>query len=138
MMTLKVFLIHLKKSKENLYVLRATQKEYSSNLATDYLEEVLRERSIGFLAKKCPFLVETLATFESEVNYLFKIIYKIKIKVFKNLKSCLPYVNEFVTNGSLASHLEILETFNEDQVKFFSAQVVIAMLFLHENGFINL
>lgn len=82
MITRKVFLIHLKKSKENLYVLRATQKHYESNLATDFLEEVIIERSIGFLAKKCSFLVETLATFESEVNYLFKTIIKIKIKIF--------------------------------------------------------
>lgn len=83
MITLKIFLIHLKKSKENLYVLRATQKYYESDAESRYnLDRALTEKYIGFLAKKCPFLVETLATFESEVNYLFKKIYKIKIKIF--------------------------------------------------------
>ncbi len=44
---------------------------------------------------------------------------------------------EFMECGSLAFHLEKTNYFTEYQVKFFSAQIVCGMLFLHKKGFIH-
>ena len=43
---------------------------------------------------------------------------------------------DFMNGGSLAFHLEKRIKFPEDQVKFYSAQIVCGLLYLHDKGFI--
>ena len=44
---------------------------------------------------------------------------------------------EFMNGVSLAFHLDKLKRFNEQQVKFYSAQIVSGLLFLHKHGYIH-
>ena len=44
---------------------------------------------------------------------------------------------EFMIGGSLAFHLERLKQFTEHQVKFYAAQIVCGLLFLHGVGLID-
>jgi len=46
-------------------------------------------------------------------------------------------MTEFMNGGSLASNLEKSKQFEENQVKFYSAQISSAFLYLHEKKFIN-
>jgi hypothetical protein len=43
---------------------------------------------------------------------------------------------DFVNGGSLAFHLDKKKRFDEVQIKFYSAQIICGLLFLHSNGFI--
>ncbi len=42
-----------------------------------------------------------------------------------------------MNGGSLAFHLEKIKRFTENQVKFYSAQIVCGLLYLHDKGFIH-
>ena len=52
------------------------------------------------------------------------------------MKRYFFYITEFVNGGSLAFHLEKIRKFSEIQVKFYSAQIICGLLFLHKAGFI--
>ena len=60
----KVFLIQSKHKNQNFYALKVIQKFESEN----WYERRMIEREVGLLAKKCPFLVESYATFANEVK----------------------------------------------------------------------
>lgn len=63
--------MNLKKSYETFYAMRVIQKDSTDYKATELnIEKVIKERDIGLLGKECCFLVQTFATFESEVNNL--------------------------------------------------------------------
>jgi len=43
---------------------------------------------------------------------------------------------ELMNGGSLEYHLEEKKKFTEYQVKFYSAQIICGLVFLHDKGFI--
>ena len=56
--------------------------------------------------------------------------------ILNEMKRYFFYITEFVNGGSLAFHLQKIKKFSEIQVKFYSAQIICGLLFLHKTGFI--
>ena len=52
---------------------------------------------------------------------------------FLILKAYLFFLNEFMHGSNLAFHLERVHHFNEEYVKFSSAQIILAIEFLQQN-----
>lgn len=104
----KVFIVQ-KKSDETLYALKKVSKEKLLNNNV-WLKDVLTEKNVMLLASN-PFIVPLYFTFQDEKN--------------------LYYGMELLKGGSLHSYIKKLKVFSEETAKFFSAQVILALKYLH-------
>ena len=75
----------MKTLEDDQFALRIVQKfpveksgENSWRKADKFVIDNLKVREFGLLAKKCRFLVETFATFESRVSFFFLILILMK------------------------------------------------------------
>jgi hypothetical protein len=128
----------LKSSHQNeSYALRSVTKmidKYGDGFmdAEYFSENINRQKSFGMHR----FIVKTFATFEDGVILIY--INNVKTKIFISfdfliLKAYLFFLNEFMHGGNLAFHLERVHHFNEEYVKFSSAQIILAIEFLQQN-----
>jgi len=128
----------LKSSHQNeSYALRSITKmidKYGDGFmdAEYFSENINRQKSFGMHR----FIVKTFATFEDGVILIY--INNVKTKIFISfdfliLKAYLFFLNEFMHGGNLAFHLERVHHFNEEYVKFSSAQIILAIEFLQQN-----
>ena len=97
-----------------------------------FSENINRQKSFGMHR----FIVKTFAAFEDGVILIY--INNVKTKIFISfdfliLKAYLFFLNEFMHGGNLAFHLERVHHFNEEYVKFSSAQIILAIEFLQQN-----
>jgi hypothetical protein len=129
----------LKSSHQNeSYALRSITKmidKYGDGFmdAEYFSENINRQKSFGMHR----FIVKTFATFEDGVILIYinsilkqKFFYSL---CFLILKAYLFFLNEFMHGGNLAFHLERVHHFNEEYVKFSSAQIILAIEFLQQN-----
>jgi len=126
----------LKSSHQNeSYALRSITKmiDYYGLMDKDFSENINRQKSFGLHR----FIVKTFATFEDGVILIYinsilkqKFFYSL---CFLILKAYLFFLNEFMHGGNLAFHLERVHHFNEEYVKFSSAQIILAIEFLQQN-----
>mmetsp|Transcript_30723 Transcript_30723/g.92115 ORF Transcript_30723/g.92115 Transcript_30723/m.92115 type:complete len:781 (+) Transcript_30723:192-2534(+) len=80
----------------------------------DDVESTMTERRVLELAGGCQFLTKVFATFQTPER--------------------LCYVMELVSGGDLMYHIQQVESFTNEQVQFFAAEIFIGLSFLHSNG----
>ena len=104
----KVFLAQLKSSTE-FFAIKALKKEVV--LEDDDVECTLIEKRALSVATNCPFLTHLHSTFQT--------------------KSHLFFVMEFLNGGDLMYHIQLSARFPESRTKFYSAEIVCGLQFLH-------
>ena len=65
--------------------------------------------------------------------FISLVIYSILI--FK--KEYIFYFMEYINGGNLRYYLKIYKLFSQNTVRIYSAQLISAMLYLHQNGIIH-
>jgi len=106
-----VFLVRLKAGTGRYYALKAIKKSDLVRLKQE--KQILNEKII-LKAVKHPFIVELYHTFQN-VQYLFMTL-------------------EFVAGGDLFSYLRKCQHFSEDEGRFYSCEVLIALEYLHSQN----
>ncbi|EDV21777.1 uncharacterized protein TRIADDRAFT_30067 [Trichoplax adhaerens] len=109
----KVMLGELK-STGDVFAIKILRKE--SVLQDDDAECAIMERRILALSIKHPFLVGLYCSFQT-THRLF-------------------YVMEYANGGDLMFQIQKYSRFNEEKTRFYSAEIVLALQFLHQNGII--
>lgn len=109
----KVLLVSLKKSKK-LYAMKVIKKE----LVTDEedVDWVQTEKHVFETASNHPFLVGLHSCFQTSERLFFVI--------------------EYVNGGDLMFHMQRQRKLPEDHARFYAAEIVLALHFLHEKGII--
>lgn len=110
----RVVLAEKKDDNENVYAIKILKK--SVVLENDDVECLMQERNTLAIKNKSHFLTKSYGCFQS--------------------KDRLYFVLEFVPGGDLMFHIQNLGRFTEAQTIIIGAEVLDALLFLHENGII--
>jgi len=101
-----------KKDLGNLYAMKITDKE--SIIEEGEMEALLSEKKV--LQNDCPFLVHLHYSFQTQKHFYL--------------------VMDYIAGGNLASHLKREDHFDEKKAQFITAEVVIALDYLHSRGVI--
>ena len=109
----KVYLVK-HKSTEKLYALKVLKKR--KFLTQKNIKLILRERNLLITLKKHPFLVQFYAAFQSEDKLFFLI--------------------EYCPGGELFNLLHKRKRLSFIEAKFYSAQILLALEYLHNKNFI--
>ncbi|CDW90889.1 protein kinase 2 [Stylonychia lemnae] len=109
----KVFLVQ-KKGTRKLYAMKVLKKE--NILLRNQIDHTRSEREILQKAKHNPFLVQ--------MHYAFQTQYK------------LYMVMDFMNGGELFYHLRREQRFSERRIKFYAAEIILAIESLHQSGII--
>lgn len=83
----------------------------------NFMENILREKRILHFGSQHPFITNFHSCFQTPERVFF--------------------VMDFNSGGSLLFHLQKAFKFHFDQAKFYVAEIVIALQFLHYNGIIH-
>lgn len=109
----KVFLVTSKTNNE-LYAMKALKKD--AVLQDDDVECTMLERDVCRLGSKNPFLTNLFCTFQNEA-FLF-------------------FLMEFLNGGDLMFHIVESKKFTEDRARFYAAEILCGLQFLHSEGII--
>jgi len=109
----KVLLAELKNS-QNFYAVKALRKD--SVLEDDDIECTMIERKVLALGVKHPFLCHLFCTFQTD--------------------SHLYFVMEYLNGGDLMFHIQQQGRFDTERARFYSAEIVCALRFLHRKGIV--
>ncbi|XP_065899034.1 protein kinase C alpha type-like isoform X2 [Dysidea avara] len=109
----KVFLAEHNRSKE-VFAIKCIRKDLV--IQHDDIEGIMTERQVLALPKKSPFFAEMHSCFQTK-EHLFLVM-------------------EFINGGDLLFHVTELRTFSEKQTKFYAAEIVLGLDYLHSKGII--
>jgi len=109
----KVLLAELRNS-QNFYAVKALRKD--SVLEDDDIECTMIERKVLALGVKHPFLCHLFCTFQTD-SHLF-------------------FVMEYLNGGDLMFHIQQQGRFDTERARFYSAEIVCALRFLHRKGIV--
>lgn len=109
----KVFLAE-HKSSSNLYALKVLKKD--AILRDDDVDCLMTEKRILILSAKHPFLTALYSCFQTPDRLVF--------------------VMEYMAGGDLMFQIQAARKFEENRARFYSAEVILALMFLHQNGVI--
>jgi len=109
----KVVLAQLRES-NNFYAVKALRKDVV--LQDDDIECTLIERKVLALGVKHPFLCHLFCTFQTDSHMFF--------------------VMEYLNGGDLMFHIQQEGRFGLDRARFYSAEIVCALRFLHRKGIV--
>uniref|UniRef100_A0A0K0FC25 Protein kinase C n=1 Tax=Strongyloides venezuelensis TaxID=75913 RepID=A0A0K0FC25_STRVS len=102
------------KKTKNIYAIKIIKKDmFNSDEDSDWTQT---EKSIFELASNHPFLVGLHSCFQTDLRLFFVI--------------------EFAPGGDLMYHMQRRRKLPEDHVRFYAAEIVLALHFLHYNGII--
>jgi atypical protein kinase C iota type len=111
----KVFMVELKKTKR-IYAMKVIKKEMFVLNDNEDIDWVQTEKHVFESASNYPFLVGLHSCFQSE--------------------SRLFFVIEFVRGGDLMYHMQRKRRLAEPEAQFYSAEISLALDFLHTRGII--
>lgn len=109
----KVFLVTTKNSNE-YFAMKALKKDVV--LQDDDVECTMFERDVCKLGNRNPFLTKLYCTFQNE-EFLF-------------------FLMEFLNGGDLMFHIVESKKFTEDRARFYAAEILCGLQFLHNEGII--
>lgn len=102
------------KSTSQLFAIKVLKKDVI--IQDDDVECTLTERRILALSAKHPYLTALYSSFQT--------------------KDRLFFVMEFVNGGDLMFQIQRSRKFDENRARFYSAEVTLALIYLHKNGII--
>ncbi|XP_053263157.1 protein kinase C theta type [Podarcis raffonei] len=109
----KVFLVELKDTNQ-FFAMKALKKEVV--LMDDDVECTMVERRVLSLAWGHPFLTHVFCTFQTKENLFF--------------------VMEYLNGGDLMFHIQICHKFDIGRARFYAAEIICGLQFLHSQGII--
>lgn len=109
----KVYLVQ-QKNNNNLYALKAISKKIVSDC--NLIEKTIAERNV-LITSNHPFILSAKYTFQSETH--------------------LFLVTDYMPGGNLYTRLLIVKKFTLDYIQFYSAQIALAIGYLHEKDVIH-
>lgn len=109
----KVMLAEVK-GQQHYFAIKCLKKDVV--LEDDDVECTMVERKVLALGSKHPFLCHLFCTFQTE-SYLF-------------------FVMEYLNGGDLMFHVQAVGRFPQDRARFYSAEIICGLKFLHKKGII--
>jgi novel protein kinase C delta type len=109
----KVFLV-INKTTSEFYAMKALKKDIV--LQDDDVECTMLERDVCKLGTRNPYLTKLFCTFQNE-EYLF-------------------FLMEFLNGGDLMFHIVESKKFSEERARFYAAEILCGLQFLHNEGII--
>ncbi|XP_015683664.1 protein kinase C theta type isoform X2 [Protobothrops mucrosquamatus] len=109
----KVFLVELKTTNQ-FFAMKALKKEVV--LMDDDVECTMVEKRVLSLAWEHPFLTHVFCTFQTKENLFF--------------------VMEYLNGGDLMFHIQNCHKFEMDRARFYAAEIICGLQFLHSKGII--
>ncbi|XP_007441354.1 protein kinase C theta type isoform X1 [Python bivittatus] len=109
----KVFLVELKTTNQ-FFAMKALKKEVV--LMDDDIECTMVEKRVLSLAWEHPFLTHVFCTFQTKENLFF--------------------VMEYLNGGDLMFHIQNCHKFEIDRARFYAAEIICGLQFLHSKGII--
>ena len=128
------------KSSGEFFAIKVLKKDVI--IQDDDVECTLTERRILALSAKHPYLTALHSSFQTKVNFrAYKLCFDkdSRSKLYfptNNSKDRLYFVMEFVNGGDLMFQIQRSRKFDENRARFYSAEVTLALMFLHKNGII--
>ena len=109
-------------------------------LEDDDVECTMIERKVLALGTKHPYLCHLFCTFQTEVLFplfLFKISSSF-LNLFTKIlvQSHLFFVMEYLNGGDLMFHIQKSGRFDQDRARFYAAEIVSGLKFLHKKGIV--
>jgi hypothetical protein len=100
--------------REQLYAVKAVRKR---GITTRNICDIMAEKEAMMLTTGHPFIASLYSCFQNK-DHLF-------------------FVMEYMSGGDLMTQLEEVDVFSEERTKFYTAEVTLAVQFLHQHGILH-
>lgn len=139
-----------KKDSEEVFAIKVLKKDVI--IQDDDVECTMTEKRILALAANHPFLTSLHSCFQVRQNLvsvetitlkdanfcsrIFFLVFLSQTLIYFQTKDRLFFVMEYVNGGDLMFQIQRARKFDESRARFYSAEVVLALQFLHKHGVI--